>query len=324
MGTVDCDHQISDINNLDLEQKITMTIGDKVKSDQVKDVVVSDRGSLSADKESNEEEKKRNLGKEKENEKADDSITVLPISKLNPLEEEFVPRRIIRWNSGKVVVSNVGDSSTSVGLSDHRRRTNSRTSLAQREERIKRTIYVCDIDLYISEDYLASMFSKCGPVVDYRISIDPSSIRRIAFVEFTDEVSTAAALAMSGTIIGFYPIKVLPSRTAIAPVNPTYLPRSDIEREACNRTIYCKNIDKNITQPGLKDFFQSVCGQVAQLKLLGDGHFPTRIAFIEFVMAESAAAALNCNGVMLGNCSIRISPSKTPIRIPAVRRSNRN
>jgi len=154
--------------------------------------------------------------------------------------------------------------------------------------------------------------------------MDPSSICRIAFVEFTDKVGTAAALAMSGTIVGFYPIKVLPSRTAIAPVNPTYLPRSDIEQEVCNRTIYCKNIDKNITQPALKDFFQSVCGQVAQLKLLGDGKFPTRIAFIEFVMAESAVAALNCSGVMLGNCSIRISPSKTPIRIPAVHRSNRN
>ncbi|KMZ73794.1 hypothetical protein ZOSMA_140G00340 [Zostera marina] len=322
MGTVDCDHEISHLNNLDLEP--TITIGDKVESDQLKDAVVSDGGSLSADKESYEEKKKRNLGKEKVNEKADDSITVTPISKLNPLAEEFVPRRIIRWNSGKVVVSNVAGSSTSLGLSDHRRRTNRRTSLAQRQERIKRTIFVCDIDLHISEDYFASMFSKCGPLVDSRICIDPSSIRRIAFVEFTDEVGTAAALAMSGTIVGFYPIKVLPSRTAIAPVNPTYLPRSDIEREVCNRTVYCKNIDKNITQPGLKDFFQSVCGKVAQLKLLGDGKFPTRIAFIEFVMAESAVAALNCSGVILGNCSIRISPSKTPIRIPAVRRSKRN
>ncbi|KMZ67220.1 hypothetical protein ZOSMA_271G00180 [Zostera marina] len=315
MRTVDCDHEISDLNNLDLEPKITITIGDKVESDQVKDAVVSDGGSLSADKESNEEKKKRNLGKEKE--KVDDSITVLP-------RDESVPQRIICWNSGKVIVSNVGPSSTNVGLSYHRRRTNNRTSLAQREERIKKTIYVCNIDLNISEDYLASMFSKCGPVVDCRICMDPRSIRRNAFIEFTDEVGTATALAMSGTIVGFYPIKVLPSRTAIAPVNPTYLPRSDIEREVCNRTIYCKNIDKNITQPALKDFFQSVCGQVAQLKLLGDGKFPTRIAFIEFVMAKSAVAALNCSGIMLGNCSIRISPSKTPIRIPAVRRSNKN
>ena len=34
-----------------------------------------------------------------------------------------------------------------------------------------------------------------------------------------------AALSLSGTMLGFYPVKVLPSKTAIAPVNPTFLPR---------------------------------------------------------------------------------------------------
>ncbi|KMZ59066.1 hypothetical protein ZOSMA_70G00800 [Zostera marina] len=324
MGTVDCVHELSDLNNLDLEPNIMISIGDKVEFDQVKD-----GDSLSSDKESNEDEKESNSDKEK----TDDSITVLPISRLNPLAEEFVPRMtIIRPNSGNIVISNAASCANVVlgvpkrrnSNSDNRRQTNSRTNLAQREERIKRTIYVCDIDLHISEDYLASLFSRCGSVVDCRICIDPNSIHRVAFIEFTDEVGSAAALDMSGTIVGFFPIKVLPSRTAIAPVNPTYLPRSDSEREICNRTIYCKNIDKNITQPSLKDFFQTVCGQVAQLKLLGDATFPTRIAFIEFVMAESAVAALSCSGIMLGNCSIRISPSKTPIRIPAVGRPNRN
>lgn len=33
------------------------------------------------------------------------------------------------------------------------------------------------------------------------------------------------ALNLSGTMLGFYPVKVLPSKTAIAPVNPTFLPR---------------------------------------------------------------------------------------------------
>ena len=34
-----------------------------------------------------------------------------------------------------------------------------------------------------------------------------------------------AALSLSGTVLGFYPIRVLPSKTAIAPVNPTFLPK---------------------------------------------------------------------------------------------------
>lgn len=38
-------------------------------------------------------------------------------------------------------------------------------------------------------------------------------------------VSAGEALNFGGTLIGFYPIKVLPSKTAILPVNPTFLPR---------------------------------------------------------------------------------------------------
>lgn len=34
-----------------------------------------------------------------------------------------------------------------------------------------------------------------------------------------------AALNLSGTMLGYYPVRVLPSKTAIAPVNPTFLPR---------------------------------------------------------------------------------------------------
>lgn len=34
-----------------------------------------------------------------------------------------------------------------------------------------------------------------------------------------------AAINLSGTMLGYYPVKVLPSKTAIAPVNPTLLPQ---------------------------------------------------------------------------------------------------
>ncbi|KAB5535030.1 hypothetical protein DKX38_018116 [Salix brachista] len=69
-----------------------------------------------------------------------------------------------------------------------------------------------------------------------------------------------------------------------------------------------------ITQADIKLFFESLCGEVYRLRLLGDHHHPTRIAFVEFVMAESAIAALNCSGVVLGSLPIRVSPSKTPVR----------
>jgi hypothetical protein len=73
-------------------------------------------------------------------------------------------------------------------------------------------------------------------------------------------------------VLGFYPVKVLPSKTAILPVNPKFLPhvsrqinlrcllmlnlcskciifvilQTDDEKEMVSRTVYCTNIDKKV------------------------------------------------------------------------------
>jgi RNA recognition motif-containing protein len=106
-----------------------------------------------------------------------------------------------------------------------KRRVNSRTNLAQQEDSIRRTVYVSDIDHQVTEEQLAALFINCGQVVDCRVCGDPNSVLRFAFVEFTDEESARAALSLAGTMLGYYPVRVLPSKTAIAPVNPTFLPR---------------------------------------------------------------------------------------------------
>lgn len=262
-------------------------------------------------------------------------------SKLNPMAEEFVPPsltgngfngRFIGSNfngngNGGLATNGGGRNGQMNGIAGRRkknfnqgkRRINSRTSMAQREEIIRRTVYVSDIDQQVTEEQLAALFVGCGQVVDCRICGDPNSVLRFAFIEFTDEEGAMAALNLSGTMLGFYPVRVLPSKTAIAPVNPTFLPRNEDEREMCTRTIYCTNIDKKVTQADVKLFFESVCGEVYRLRLLGDYHHSTRIAFVEFVMAESAIAALNCSGVVLGSLPIRVSPSKTPVRPRAPR-----
>ncbi|XP_050377392.1 polyadenylate-binding protein-interacting protein 11 [Argentina anserina] len=259
-------------------------------------------------------------------------------SKLNPMAEEFVPPSHASNNHHGInggfvdftalMMQNgnrVGQVNGGVGYPGRRRnnqgkrRMNSRTSLAQREDRIRRTVYVSDIDQQVTEEQLAALFVTCGQVVDCRICGDPNSVLRFAFIEFTDEEGARAALSLAGTMLGFYPVRVLPSKTAIAPVNPTFLPRTEDEREMCARTIYCTNIDKKVSQADVKLFFESVCGEVYRLRLLGDYHHSTRIAFVEFVMAESAIAALNCSGVVLGSLPIRVSPSKTPVRPRAPR-----
>ncbi|CAI7854515.1 unnamed protein product, partial [Closterium sp. NIES-53] len=187
------------------------------------------------------------------------------------------------------------------------------------EESTQRTVYVSDIDHQVTEEQLATLFLSCGQVVDCRICGDPNSVLRFAFVEFTDEEGAKNALSIAGTMLGYYPLRVLPSKTAILPVNPTYLPKSQEEREMCARTVYCTNIDKKVTQADVKLFFESLCGEISRLRLLGDYHHSTRIAFVEFVMAESAMAALNCSGAILGSLPIRVSPSKTPVRPRAPR-----
>ncbi|RZC57267.1 hypothetical protein C5167_004568 [Papaver somniferum] len=254
------------------------------------------------------------------------------LSKLNPMAEEFVPPSLS--NNGSVVGagfylnnfamhSNNGNGNGNGNgninrrkknnYSQGRRRMNSRTSMAQREDIIRRTVYVSDIDHQVTEEQLAALFINCGQVVDCRICGDPHSVLRFAFIEFTDQDGARAALSLAGTMLGYYPVRVLPSKTAIAPVNPTFLPRSEDEREMCARTIYCTNIDKKVSQADVKHFFESICGEVYRLRLLGDYHHSTRIAFVEFIMAESAIAALNCSGVVLGSLPIRVSPSKTPV-----------
>ncbi|KAJ8760827.1 hypothetical protein K2173_021865 [Erythroxylum novogranatense] len=252
------------------------------------------------------------------------------LSKLNPMAEEFVPPSLASnhgylaggfgYTNNFVVQNNHGNANGHTNkrkknvYTQGRRRMNSRTGMAQREEIIRRTVYVSDIDQQVTEEQLAGVFVHCGQVVDCRICGDPNSVLRFAFIEFTDEESARAALNLSGTVLGFYPLRVLPSKTAIAPVNPTFLPRSEDEREMCARTVYCTNIDKKVTQTDVRLFFESFCGEIQRLRLLGDYNHSTRIAFVEFTMAESAITALNCSGVVLGSLPIRVSPSKTPVR----------
>ncbi|KAE8662723.1 Polyadenylate-binding protein-interacting protein 10 [Hibiscus syriacus] len=265
------------------------------------------------------------------------------LSKLNPMAEEFVPPSLANHHhhdqnrhdnhflengfgfitDNFALNANSGNGYTNRrkrnNFSQVKRRLNNRTNLGQQEDAIRKTVYVSDIDLQVTEELLAGLFLSCGPVVDCRICGDPNSVLRFAFIEFYKEEDAEAALNLSGTILGYYPLKVMHSKTAIAPVNPTFLPRSEDEREMCARTIYCTNIDKKITQADVKLFFESLCGEVQRLRLLGDYRHSTRIAFVEFTMAESAIAALNCSGVVLGSLPIRVSPSKTPVRPRAPR-----
>ncbi|KAG0460683.1 hypothetical protein HPP92_020980 [Vanilla planifolia] len=237
------------------------------------------------------------------------------LSKLNPMAEEFVPPSYADLGSrrfGSGGSTGAGFYPGSLGSSGFYPSTvyaNGSLPNGSNSNDSRR----------VTEEELATLFLNCGQVVDCRVCGDPNSVLRFAFIEFTDEEGANAALSLSGTMLGFYPVKVLPSKTAIAPVDPKFLPRSEDEREMCTRTIYCTNIDSVVTQAEVKVFFETVCGPVRHLRLLGDHHHATRIAFVEFARAESAVAALNCSGAIMGSLPLRVSPSKTPVRARASR-----
>ncbi|KAK4484621.1 hypothetical protein RD792_007210 [Penstemon davidsonii] len=222
-------------------------------------------------------------------------VDMLNKLKLNPMAKEFFPSSYYHGQMGAInfVAFNKDLGNDGFPNNNRRRRNNynqgkkrmsGRAFRAQREDSIKRTVYVSDIDHNVTEERLAALFSGCGQVVDCRVCGDPHSRLRFAFVEFDDEYSARAALSLSGTLLGFSPLKVLPSKTAILPVNPTFLPRSEDEREMCARTVYCTNIDKKASQADVKNFFESRCGEVSHIRLLGDHMHSTRIAFVEFFM----------------------------------------
>lgn len=200
------------------------------------------------------------------------------------------------------------------GYTQGRRRMNDRARRAESERSIRRTIYVSDLDQNVTEETLAEIFSNYAQVVDCRICGDPHSILRFAFVEFSEEDGARKSLNLDGAVIGYSSVKVLPSKTAIVPVNPKFLPKSEDEKDMVIRTVYCTNIDKKVTQTDVKTFFEQLCGEVSRLRLLGDNIHSTHIAFVEFDQAESAVTALKCSGMILGALPIRVNPSKTPVR----------
>ncbi|KAH1210816.1 Polyadenylate-binding protein-interacting protein 9 [Glycine max] len=297
-------------------------------------------------------------------------------TKLNPLAKEFFPssyspnhdNRFQGFNQLSPTHFLVSTKpSADENFPNNRRRRNSfnqgrrkvsgRSLKAQREDSIRRTVYVSEIDQHVTEERLAALFSSCGQlivhystaivashglavmkrgiafhflcsdnsslngeqlpsynplshhsvigvghsmlqsridyVIDCRICGDPHSVLRFAFVEFADEYGARTALNLGGTVLGYYPVRVLPSKTAILPVNPTFLPRSDDEREMCARTVYCTNIDKKVSQAEVKNFFESACGEVMRLRLLGDHVHSTRIAFVEFAMWDALGDPAN-------------------------------
>ncbi|XP_064997280.1 polyadenylate-binding protein-interacting protein 11-like [Musa acuminata AAA Group] len=210
------------------------------------------------------------------------------VFRLNPFAEEFVPASLRNPPFRK---------KRSIEAEERR--------ISLRPDAIGRTIFVSDVGRDVTEEHIAGLFSMCGRVIDCRICGDPHSALRFALVEFDNEYGANVALNFDGTILGFHPLAISHSKTAITPVNPSLLPQSAPERARCLRTVYVNNIDSQVTPAEITDLFVTYCGEVSRMKLLKDHANSSNMAFVEFVRVESAGKALSCSGMVLGDSPIR-------------------
>lgn len=181
------------------------------------------------------------------------------------------------------------------------------------DEKVACTVYVAGVHQAVDEAQLRALFQAYGPLVECRLCGDPHSRLRFAFVEFVSRASARAALTCSGMQLNACFLRVTPSRTPIVAVDASRLPRSEEERAAVARTVYVTNVDRMVACEALLEFFQSACGPVDRIRLLGDARRAAKIAFVQFVSLQSAQAALQCSGVQLGRLTIRVNVSKTAV-----------
>ncbi|XP_064955680.1 polyadenylate-binding protein-interacting protein 10-like [Musa acuminata AAA Group] len=130
------------------------------------------------------------------------------VFRLNPFAEEFVPASLRNPPFRK---------KRSIEAEERR--------ISLRPDAIGRTIFVSDVGRDVTEEHIAGLFSMCGRVIDCRICGDPHSALRFALVEFDNEYGANVAFNFDGTILGFHPLAISHSKTAITPVNPSLLPQ---------------------------------------------------------------------------------------------------
>ena len=209
------------------------------------------------------------------------------------------------------------------------------------------TVYVREIPSGASEGDVHDHFYTCGAVRECRVSADPhhssqstrdrgGGKKRVAFVAFETENAVREALTMDGSLLLGEPIRVMPSRTEVMPVDPGLLPRTEEERERCARTVYVSNVDPDVRSQDLRLALERFAdGKIAALHLQArkndKGKTPRRetnaadagqkkatsVAFAEFCDVDAAVRAIDATGrLKVGSFPVRVAASKTPLKPP--------
>lgn len=101
----------------------------------------------------------------------------------------------------------------------------------QRADEVARTIYVGNVNTALTDEHLKEFFSSCGPVVITKLAGDADGNRptRFAFVEFEHIESAHKAIAIAGTMLAGYPLKIRKANNAILkPTTAPAAPKKDL------------------------------------------------------------------------------------------------
>ncbi|PVU89641.1 hypothetical protein BB561_005231 [Smittium simulii] len=109
-------------------------------------------------------------------------------------------------------------------------------------------------------------------------------------------------------------LEIIPD-TIKSVIDSAILMHDPIKAEEIARTVYIGNISSQISDQELMDFF-SCAGDVAYVKMAGDGMQPTRFAFIEFSTIAASQTAMGMSGVVLAGRPLKINFSKNAINKP--------
>ncbi|XP_065870827.1 phragmoplastin interacting protein 1 [Euphorbia lathyris] len=114
-------------------------------------------------------------------------------------------------------------------------------------------IYVGGIPYYSTEDDIRSFFEGCGTIteIDCMKFPDSGKFRGIAIINFKTDAAAKRALALDGSDMGGFFLKIQPYKTTRANKVPDFAPKIV---EGYNR-IYVGNLSWDITEDDLKLFF---------------------------------------------------------------------
>ncbi|KAJ6311685.1 hypothetical protein OIU77_013443 [Salix suchowensis] len=124
---------------------------------------------------------------------------------------------------------------------------------AKISEDIADKVYVGGIPYYSTEDDIRSYFEGCGTITELDCMTFPDSgkFRGIAIISFKTEAAAKRALALDGSDMGGFYLKIQPYKTTKVNKKPDFAPGIV---EGYNR-IYVGNLSWDITEDDLKKFF---------------------------------------------------------------------